>query len=453
MVRSGNSEMARRDTSTAIANLAIACVVGSLGLLGFGVFTGSASAQSATCRGLEAQLARLDRNSTNSNPNYVKWNRNVNEQRRAIRQTERQARAGNCRVNGRSGFGTPHAKCGQIESTLSNMNSNLKRLERRRDRYAGSGGSSANEKRAIRRKMQRLQCGVKPKRSEQRQAAIERRKPVRNVEPSSRSRVFVNPGRRIREGEPREDFGGQRRPGPGLFSLLFGQPARNANRNNDREFEDGRSRVRYRRRERINRSPQFRQQPRVDEDFFDDFSSGAFNGTYRTMCVRQCDGYYFPISFSTTEAMFDRDADLCSRLCPSGDSELFVHENPGSTPESMTSLDGRAYTDLPNAFQYRRAFNKKCSCRSAYGKITTLSRLHVGNGVLQVRKKVPAVQDAAPNLPIPLAKRPVDLDPDSRMNLIGKYRPISRRPVVAKKRAVRQTVRIVGPKYFYGQQE
>jgi len=444
--------MAQRGTSTAIARLAIACVVGLLSLFAFAEFTGPALAQNAACRGLEAQLARLDRTSTNSNPNYVKWNRNVNEQRRAIRQTERQARAGNCRLNGKAGFGTPHAKCGLIESTLSNMKSNLKRLERRRDRYSGTGGSSANEKRAIRRKMQRLQCGVKPKRSEQRQAAIKRRKPVRNAEPSSRSRVFINPGRRIREGEPREEIG-QRRSGQGLFSLLFGQPARDANRNNDREFEAGRSRVRYRRRERINRSPQFRQQPRVDEDFFDDFSHGAFNGTYRTMCVRQCDGYYFPISFSTTEAMFDRDADVCSRLCPSGDSELFVHENPGSTPESMTSLDGRAYTDLPNAFQYRRAFNKKCSCRSAYGKITTLSRLHVGNGVLQVRKKAPLIQNAFPDLPIPLAKRPVDLDPDSRMNLIGKYLPIVRRPVVAKNRAVRQTVRIVGPKYFYGQQQ
>lgn len=451
MVRSGNSEMAQRGASKAIAKLAMTCLVGSLGLLGFAAVAGPAMAQNAACRGLEAQLARLDRTSSNSNPNYVKWNRSVGEQRRAMRQTERQARAGNCRVNGKSGFGTPHAKCSQIESTLSNMKSNLRRLERRRDRYAGNGGSSASEKQAIRRKMQRLQCGVKPKRSEQRQAASKRRTPVRTAEPSSRSRVFVNPGRRVREGEPREEIG-QRRSGPGLFSLLFGQPGRNADRSG-REFESGSSRVRYRRRERINRSPQFRQQPRVDEDFFDDFSSGAFNGTYRTMCVRQCDGYYFPISFSTTEAMFDRDADLCSRLCPSGDSELFVHENPGSTPESMTSLDGRAYSELPNAFQYRRAFNKKCSCRSAYGKITTLSRLHVGNGVLQVRKKAPAIQTAAPNLPLPLEKRPVDLDPDSRMNLIGKYLPIVRRPVVAKNRTVRQTVRIVGPKYFYGQQQ
>lgn len=444
--------MARRGVSTAIATLAMTCMVGSLGLLGFAAITQPANAQNAACRGLGAQLARLDRNPGNSNPNYAKWNRNVTDQRRAMRQTERQARSGNCRINGKAGFGTPHAKCGQIESTLSKMKSNLARLERRRDRYAGNGGSSANEKRAIRRKMQRLQCGAKPKRSEPRQAEFKRRKPVRTAEPSSRSRVFVNPGRRVREGEPREEVG-QRRSGPGLFSLLFGQPARNAGRNNDREFESGTSAVRYRRRERINRSPRFGRQPRVDEDFFDDFSSGSFSGTYRTMCVRQCDGYYFPISFSTTEAMFDRDADLCSRLCPSGDSELFVHENPGSTPESMTSLDGRAYTELPNAFEYRRAFNKKCSCRSAYGKITTLSRLHVGNGILQVRKKQPTPLSVDPNLPMPLAKRPVDLDPDSRMNLIGKYLPITKRPVVAKNRPVRQTVRIVGPKYFYGQQE
>ena len=37
-------------------------------------------------------------------------------------------------------------------------------------------------------------------------------------------------------------------------------------------------------------------------------------GTYRTMCVRLCDGYYFPISFSTTSERFPEDAQNCTAM-------------------------------------------------------------------------------------------------------------------------------------------
>ena len=40
------------------------------------------------------------------------------------------------------------------------------------------------------------------------------------------------------------------------------------------------------------------------------------SGTYRTLCVRTCDGYYFPISYSTVPSKFADDERLCQRLCP-----------------------------------------------------------------------------------------------------------------------------------------
>jgi hypothetical protein len=55
-----------------------------------------------------------------------------------------------------------------------------------------------------------------------------------------------------------------------------------------------------------------------------DDDSGGLNGgqfgtlpyaTYRTICVRLCDGYYFPVSFSTLPAHFDHDADVCQSKC------------------------------------------------------------------------------------------------------------------------------------------
>ena len=33
---------------------------------------------------------------------------------------------------------------------------------------------------------------------------------------------------------------------------------------------------------------------------------GAPSGTFRTVCVRTCDGYYFPISYSTSASRFRR---------------------------------------------------------------------------------------------------------------------------------------------------
>lgn len=56
-------------------------------------------------------------------------------------------------------------------------------------------------------------------------------------------------------------------------------------------------------------------------------------GTYRTVCVRLCDGFYFPISYSTRRQRFAGDAAQCEQRCPYR-SRLFVHRNPGR--KSMT---------------------------------------------------------------------------------------------------------------------
>src|SRR6185312_12574998 len=34
--------------------------------------------------------------------------------------------------------------------------------------------------------------------------------------------------------------------------------------------------------------------------------------TYRTVCVRMCDGFYFPISYATGSANFAHDAETCT---------------------------------------------------------------------------------------------------------------------------------------------
>ena len=85
-------------------------------------------------------------------------------------------------------------------------------------------------------------------------------------------------------------------------------------------------------------------------------------GTLRTWCVRRCDGYYFPISFSTSRDRLEIDAAICQRLCPAAEAELFFHYLHGEGPEQMQSLMGEAYVSLETAFSYRTALNENCTC-------------------------------------------------------------------------------------------
>ena len=87
--------------------------------------------------------------------------------------------------------------------------------------------------------------------------------------------------------------------------------------------------------------------------------------TYRTVCVRLCDGYFFPISFSAVPAQFGKDADACSSRC-AAPAELFYYPTPPTgAPEQMTSVSGQPYTKMTNAFRYRKEYIQGCSCKQA----------------------------------------------------------------------------------------
>src|SRR5499433_3759220 len=86
--------------------------------------------------------------------------------------------------------------------------------------------------------------------------------------------------------------------------------------------------------------------------------------TYRTLCVRTCDGYYFPISYSTEPSRFADDERTCQAMCPAAEVMLYTHRNPGEDVNQAISTAGRNYTELPNAFAYRKAFKPTCSCKA-----------------------------------------------------------------------------------------
>jgi uncharacterized protein DUF2865 len=89
------------------------------------------------------------------------------------------------------------------------------------------------------------------------------------------------------------------------------------------------------------------------------------SGTYRTICVRTCDGYYYPISYAASPARFAEDEKACRQSCPAAEVSLYMYRNPGETVEQAISLNGAPYSALPTAYRYRQTVDPNCSCRHA----------------------------------------------------------------------------------------
>src|ERR1035437_8884449 len=127
-----------------------------------------------------------------------------------------------------------------------------------------------------------------------------------------------------------------------------------------------------------NCGPQYANAPRGPGNFLDNLFGnnnnnpnapgadlGPQSGTFRTVCVRTCDGFYFPISFATVPARFPDDEKTCKALCPAADATLFSYRNPGEDMSSAVSINGQPYSSSPNAFRYRQEFNPSCACKAA----------------------------------------------------------------------------------------
>ena len=98
-----------------------------------------------------------------------------------------------------------------------------------------------------------------------------------------------------------------------------------------------------------------------------------YGATFRSVCVRLCDGYYFPVSFSVTPDRFERDAQVCASRC-GNQGRLFVHNNPGGSAEDMVDLAGRPYRQLKTAFLYRTEYVASCTCQPQPWETASLDR-------------------------------------------------------------------------------
>lgn len=111
------------------------------------------------------------------------------------------------------------------------------------------------------------------------------------------------------------------------------------------------------------RAPRWEYDDREDRGAWDEEAEDRRSyGTYRTLCVRLCDGFYFPVSFAVRRERFAHDDSVCRRRCGS-EARLFVHRNPGEDVEDMRDLSGRPYKNLSSAFLYRTSYQPSCKCQ------------------------------------------------------------------------------------------
>jgi hypothetical protein len=192
---------------------------------------------------------------------------------------------------------------------------------------------------------------------------------------------------------------------------------------------------------------------------FDPWSTLA---TRRTVCVRTCDGFYWPISFSTVDDYIGQDAIRCHEMCPGTEVILFSYRNPGEEPEDMISLSGMPYRSTPYAFRFRQEVSPDCACqrREVLGSVTLAdaddgqSRAVIAFGDLTFplpqrdpRRTVEAVvAEAADLVDIPLPRpRPRDDGSVAPVNVPSS----TRRPDLRIVNFGDRPVRIVGPETPY----
>lgn len=102
-------------------------------------------------------------------------------------------------------------------------------------------------------------------------------------------------------------------------------------------------------------------------------------GRFRAVCVRLCDGYYWPMNNRATAPTLNEMADRCTSSCGT-EARLFYSENDDVDPAAMTDLAGRRYDSLRTAFVYRSKLVSGCSCKPAPWSVAEQSR-HAGYAV------------------------------------------------------------------------
>ena len=372
----------------------------------------AATAASAACTKLKAQLASVSgrQDSSGEHRRYADAVARQREQMRKVQSdlTRFGCTSGSFIVVG----GANAATCQKLSSAHVKMRANVGALERKRDSFAGRGGAQA--RRRIEAALKANDCDT-PKPAVTIAAKAENPRRVTAVE-------AVAPA-------PRRE----RAKSPGLVAVIG---------------KSGGATLTMRPSQDIAVTA-----PSGARIVIEPRSSGG--GNLRTVCVRTCDGYFFPISSTATSMDFGRDEKACKMMCPGTQAELYYHSVPDQESEAMVSARTQApYSDLPTAFQYRNtapAMSRGCSCNMTafYKEMSRREALY--NGTLAEAPVTTWVR--------PSARPDPGEDPETIVNLRASLTDTDIAAVTAATNRERPItdkdakVRVVGPAFLPDQSE
>jgi hypothetical protein len=180
------------------------------------------------------------------------------------------------------------------------------------------------------------------------------------------------------------------------------------------------------------------------------------SGGYRTLCVRACDGYYFPVENGVSSARFKADAETCQSMyggtAGAAAAQLFVMPAEGDVADATPVDGGKRYGSQPYAFSYRKAFNPSCAAQL---QTTTVASVAPTPARFAAPAPTSGVDTALASPTPPNAKlppipqqRPMQFeDPETLANAMGDITPGHVKMAQAST-ITRAGIRVVGADYF-----
>ena len=161
------------------------------------------------------------------------------------------------------------------------------------------------------------------------------------------------------------------------------------------------------------------------------------SGEFATMCVRTCDGYFFPVSPNSSAADFERDQKNCEATCPGTEVQLYYRPTVSDDSGGMMSTaNGDLYMSLPHAYLYKDSSKPRvaaCGCKGA----TVDPNFSIIGGATQAKR---SSSEPGPSGPHP---RKPDLDVDAIKRILKPKPPVTILPPPGERK-----VRVVGPVFL-----
>ncbi len=85
----------------------------------------------------------------------------------------------------------------------------------------------------------------------------------------------------------------------------------------------------------------------------------------RPVCVRLCDGFFFPVSSFQGSGEIASEEATCAGLCPDAPTALYFLPAGSDKIEDAASTSGERYTALPASLRYRTTRDGACACHRA----------------------------------------------------------------------------------------